>query len=100
EIFKKIETESIIPSLEQAVLTLFRALTNELYVKSHSLKLIPILNDITAAKESNEIKKILSAYSAQFFSGSHKAISEFEVEVKLLQGNIAQKNYDCYSSIV
>jgi hypothetical protein len=100
EVFKKIELDSIVPNLEQVVLTRLRSLTNELYVKSQSLKLIPILNDITASKDSKEIKNILGTYSAQFFSGSYKAIGEFENQVKILREDVSRKKFDKYSSIV
>lgn len=100
EVFKKIETESILPSQEQVLLTRLRSLTNELYVKSQSLKLIPILNDITASKDSNEAQNVLGTYSAQFFSGTYKAIDEFSNELKQLQKDIENKDYNSYSSIV
>ena len=100
EVFKEIEISKIIPNHEQITLTRLRALTNELYVKTQSLKLIPILNDITASKESKEAQEILGTYSAQFYLGSYKAIDEFTRDLKVLKNDITSNLYEKYSSIV
>lgn len=98
KLFAPIEINKIIPSKEQALLTRLRALTKEYYTKINTTNFIPIINDIAASKTTRFDQQKLGAYSSQFFTGTFKALKEFQQEILLLKTYILKRNYSNYHS--
>lgn len=98
-VFSPIETKEIVPTGYQAALTRYRALCKEIYVKNQTTKLIPIMKDIAASKPSAEASLVLATFSAQFFSGTFRALAEFYRELDLLRKVIAGKVCSPYRNL-
>lgn len=98
QLFAPIETEPVLPTSLQALLTRFRSTTKELYNKTQTTEFISVMKDVAAKKEYPHQRTLVAVQSAQLFSGTFRSLTEYYSDFRKIKSIIEGKYPNIYRS--